>query len=967
MASGNARLVVEVVATSAQFQADLGKAAAVAAQQAKRIERSMEDLKHRALDLGKTAIGALGFTLGAEGLVRAFEAIGEKALEEERSLNQLNAALIATGSAAGLTAQQLNALNSSVQSKSIFDDDAIRKAEVALLRFRTVQGDVFKQAIALTPDLASAMGSDLPAAAQVLGRALSEPGASIRQLKALGIELSQQQIDLAQRFVEAGNKAAGQQIVLDELRKSIGGTAEADNSGLYGATKRLARSFGDLEKVAGRKVLGDNGPIIQGLTVAFDALAHKIDETDFSWQGFLRRAVVPAGLLQAIQLAARAFGGKPSAPKTAAGAANAQLEAETDANMAAAIENERQFREQQYLDQQSALKARAANAAVYYAGELSRQKSFIDQFNADLQFGYARGTVTIEDFFNEQKKLAEAGFESTARSLGKQGEAQEAIIGSLHSTRDERDAARVKLLQIANAHDDALYARDLKLLQLNYQQIEAVERLADSYKTLRASVAEQEGDPVTAARLNNEVQNRALRNLLETRANRGSEASRAEAQQLLDLLNRKEQFAVDRAAEAVQHTVNDITAQLLTLQGNTASATALHLHDANEDIRRQLTNRGDTATLARLDEIERLSVAQARLNDLQGAYNLAIDELGVKQGRIDLQAQTGAITELDAINQRSAAAKAYVDALRPVADEYDRIALASGNPQLIVNAEKFRLALEQIGAQADELRKKFEDVFTGSFADALTSFATGTKSAKDALKDMLKSIEQQISQIASKNIAEALFGKSGPLGGVSDFFAKMFGGGKSDQGPSDAAGGFLSKILGGGTKAASDATGAAALTSAGGTLTAAGTTMTTAASLLTTAATSLQAAATSLAAGGGGGLGGLLGGGGTLFGPGAIDVGDNFAGGIPFFASGTDFHAGGLAVVGEKGPELVNLPRGAQVIPNDVLRAKRAERQGQSVTITNHITVMGNASSKTVDQMAVEVGRRTQRALARNA
>jgi hypothetical protein len=42
--------------------------------------------------------------------------------------------------------------------------------------------------------------------------------------------------------------------------------------------------------------------------------------------------------------------------------------------------------------------------------------------------------------------------------------------------------------------------------------------------------------------------------------------------------------------------------------------------------------------------------------------------------------------------------------------------------------------------------------------------------------------------------------------------------------------------------------------------------------------------------------------------------------GIPGFASGTDFAPGGTAVVGENGPELVNLPRGSQVLPNSVLR-----------------------------------------------
>jgi len=37
---------------------------------------------------------------------------------------------------------------------------------------------------------------------------------------------------------------------------------------------------------------------------------------------------------------------------------------------------------------------------------------------------------------------------------------------------------------------------------------------------------------------------------------------------------------------------------------------------------------------------------------------------------------------------------------------------------------------------------------------------------------------------------------------------------------------------------------------------------------------------------------------------------------VPGFANGTRFAPGGLAKVGERGPELVNLPRGSQVIPN---------------------------------------------------
>ncbi|MXP43691.1 phage tail tape measure protein [Allopontixanthobacter sediminis] len=42
---------------------------------------------------------------------------------------------------------------------------------------------------------------------------------------------------------------------------------------------------------------------------------------------------------------------------------------------------------------------------------------------------------------------------------------------------------------------------------------------------------------------------------------------------------------------------------------------------------------------------------------------------------------------------------------------------------------------------------------------------------------------------------------------------------------------------------------------------------------------------------------------------------------VPGYANGTSFHPGGMAIVGERGPELLNLPRGSQVSSNDNLKA----------------------------------------------
>ena len=62
---------------------------------------------------------------------------------------------------------------------------------------------------------------------------------------------------------------------------------------------------------------------------------------------------------------------------------------------------------------------------------------------------------------------------------------------------------------------------------------------------------------------------------------------------------------------------------------------------------------------------------------------------------------------------------------------------------------------------------------------------------------------------------------------------------------------------------------------------------------------------------------------------------DSSAYNIPGYASGTNFHPGGLAIVGEKGPELLNLPRGSQVIPNG--QTQQMLNQPSQINIENMI------------------------------
>ncbi|GGA64993.1 phage tail tape measure protein [Pelagibacterium lentulum] len=85
----------------------------------------------------------------------------------------------------------------------------------------------------------------------------------------------------------------------------------------------------------------------------------------------------------------------------------------------------------------------------------------------------------------------------------------------------------------------------------------------------------------------------------------------------------------------------------------------------------------------------------------------------------------------------------------------------------------------------------------------------------------------------------------------------------------------------------------------------------------------------------------------SLFGGGTAGGFGGFLSGIfPGFANGTNYAPGGLAWVGERGPELVNLPRGSQVIPHQqsMAMASGAANSNQRVQIDVNVSVDGSGN-----------------------
>lgn len=113
---------------------------------------------------------------------------------------------------------------------------------------------------------------------------------------------------------------------------------------------------------------------------------------------------------------------------------------------------------------------------------------------------------------------------------------------------------------------------------------------------------------------------------------------------------------------------------------------------------------------------------------------------------------------------------------------------------------------------------------------------------------------------------------------------------------------------------------------------------------------------------GGGGLLSLFGGGG---GGGTMSIAGDLGAGtgglsFPMFASGTNSAPGGLSIVGEKGPELVNLPRGAQVFNAGQTQGMLSGAGGGQPVVMNdnrQINIGEGASAETVAQLREELAR----------
>ena len=244
----------------------------------------------RAMTAGLTA--PLG--LMAVQAVKAFD-------QQQKAIAQVEAGLKSTGAQVGYTSKQLQQMASNLQSKTLFGDEVILKdATAQLLTFTNIAGDNFARTQAVALDLATRLDGDLKSASIQLGKALNDPVSNLTALSRAGIQFSAEQKEVIKSLAETGRLAEAQTIILDELEKQYGGSAEAAAQAGTGPFKQLQNTIGDLSEEFGKLIADVFVPLIPKITAVVASVRNMST-------GMKRSIVMIAGLLGAAGPLALAF------------------------------------------------------------------------------------------------------------------------------------------------------------------------------------------------------------------------------------------------------------------------------------------------------------------------------------------------------------------------------------------------------------------------------------------------------------------------------------------------------------------------------------------------------------------------------------------------------------------------------------------------------------------------------------
>jgi len=863
--------------------------------------------------------------LGIGGMTVAMAAGAVAAFQYSAQMEHMEAAATGFGRTSQLTGNQLKdiALNSAEAGR--MSVGAAQDIETAILQQTRTSASALEQAIPVTRKFADAMGIDLKKASEDLGKALADPAKGADELASKYGYLSQAQVEEIHQMMEQNNLIGAQQALLQGLGGSLdkagdhvlaltklwqGLTATISNgwTNIGSAINHAVGSYTDAEKLKNlqdkifdeqRQLGGDSGPSNRARSILEAQL--KKDQEDFAKMASGSQHQLDGGRNNQLGSEARDIAGK-----YAVGSVQPKLETlRQDLSKLEEAQHAGQHVDQETLD--------ALHHAIRTFLTPEQQRVAIAQATADLRRAAPHSAARQQ----AGQRLADA---KTAGQVISEGAA--------HDISDARGEAALGHGKTGEGHAESL-ARQASAMEV---AAKASLALGDAYlisgaAALKAEAYRKAATDATRRGIDIDAQAERQLNLMvaEQVANsaktvRSSEDETAARNRVIDAV-RAGQIPANDMQQAL--TRENSLRPLLTLQAVAHGDALKHLTDIikaqtqamadSEASQKRMTAQQAINTANDNARSDRARGARAGLRDPAAiAWSAAADK-GAAQG-------LSAVDTVGVANADANAAKAKQDADTAVwlADSQHRSAMQQSLLDL-----QIRYANTKDGDDNDEIARQkliieLDQQKLNLNSAQIDDELARRKTIKDTTDELgrQKSAYQQLRDDGA-NALDRLFSPDGVqnwgntlrsvIRQVLTDLEKM------------ALLNPLENMLFGGNRA-------------------------------------------TLGSGAGGALGSLFG---SLFGGNggvSVDTGATMSAldqiplaQLPAYAVGTDSAPGGMALVGEQGPELVNLPRGAGVM---TASESRSTLQSASGGDTYHMPITINAQGagpREVDTLRVEL------------
>lgn len=264
---------------------------------------------------------------------------------------------------------------------------------------------------------------------------------------------------------------------------------------------------------------------------------------------------------------------------------------------------------------------------------------------------------------------------------------------------------------------------------------------------------------------------------------------------LLELVNKRENaekeynlrvketiFAREKDLRMVQETIDTFKSGINELLGNKYSAGKIRLDIEIGKLNLENQNNPEMQNLIPIyKQIKEFKLQQEQQNTL----------LGLSEERLNILKENGALTQIDYYKQ---VGKLNEERLKQYEAELALIQKLAPNEQDNVRIKELQNLILQTRANLDPLAKDISKTFQDSFGTFFSDVIGGTKSIKDAFKDMVSSIEQMLSKLVAQKLTEQLFGGGSSGGGL---LGGLMGGSSGGSGSFfNSIGGWVSSLFG---------------------------------------------------------------------------------------------------------------------------------------------------------------------------